>query len=260
VTAELRELAEDAYAYLLGRPWQQELATERFVATHAPTQHALGGIATRVRFGDYFDEGVSAVQAWFRKHGRDAFVWSLGPSSTPVDIGARLSEAGAVPMPGFETAACMVLTRPPSVTRDVEVRALTTLDEHERAADLSAEAFGWGDEHRDAQKATIRAHWEQRDRARRATFGAFADDELVAFGISSYTDHGVYLDGGATLPQARGRGAYSALVAARWDDAVRRGTPALVVQAGPMSAPILERLGFESVATVEFLRDSSEAR
>ncbi|MCW2962926.1 MAG: acetyltransferase [Actinomycetia bacterium] len=260
MSAQLGELAEDAYAYLGGRPWQQLLATDRFVAVHGPTQHALGGIATRVRFGDDFADGVSSVKAWFRDRGRDAFVWSIGPSTTPGDIGARLSEAGAVPMPGFETASCMVLTDAPPATHDVEVRELTTLEEYERGADLSAEAFAWGDEHRDAQKATLRAHWEARDPTQRATFGAFVDDQLVAIGISSYTDRGVYLDGGATLPQARGRGAYSALVAARWVDAVRRGTPALVVQAGPMSAPILERLGFESVATVEFLRDSSDPR
>jgi GNAT superfamily N-acetyltransferase len=260
VSAELRELAEDAYAYLGGRPWQQLLATDRFAAVHGPTQHALGGIATRIRFGDDYAEGVSTVKGWFRDRGRDAFVWSLGPSTTPADLGARLCGAGAVPMPGFETASCMVLTHAPSATHDVEVRALTTLDEHDRAADLSAEAFGWGDEHRDAQKATLRAHWEARDPTQRATFGAFVGDQLVAIGISSYTDRGVYLDGGATLPQARGRGAYSALVAARWVDAERRGTPALVVQAGPMSAPILERLGFETIAAVEFLRDSTGHR
>jgi len=39
--------------------------------------------------------------------------------------------------------------------------------------------------------------------------------------------HGLYLSGGATLPEARDTGCYRALVAARWDDAVRRGTPAL---------------------------------
>jgi len=38
---------------------------------------------------------------------------------------------------------------------------------------------------------------------------------------------------------ARGRGAYRALVAARWADAVERGTPALVTQAGAMSKPML---------------------
>ena len=63
------------------------------------------------------------------------------------------------------------------------------------------------------------------------------------------------LNGGAVLPEARGRGAYRGLVSARWDDAVARGTPALVTQAGRMSAPILERLGFREVARIKILVD-----
>ena len=58
------------------------------------------------------------------------------------------------------------------------------------------------------------------------------------------------LFGGATLPEARGRGAYRALVAARWEDAVARGTPVLVTQAGAMSRPILARLGFREVCEI----------
>lgn len=46
----------------------------------------------------------------------------------------------------------------------------------------------------------------------------------------------------AMLPDARGRGAYRALVHARWADAVRSGTDALVTQASGMYKPILERL------------------
>jgi hypothetical protein len=57
------------------------------------------------------------------------------------------------------------------------------------------------------------------------------------------------------LPEARGHGCYRALVRARWDDGVARGTPALVVQAGAMSQPILEGLGFEPVATMHVLVD-----
>jgi predicted GNAT family N-acyltransferase len=53
-----------------------------------------------------------------------------------------------------------------------------------------------------------------------------------------------------TLPSARGRGAYRALIAARWDEAVARGTPALAVQAQETSRPILERCGFEVVCTM----------
>jgi hypothetical protein len=44
-------------------------------------------------------------------------------------------------------------------------------------------------------------------------------------------------------------------VRARWDAAVERGTPALVVQAGRMSRPILDRLGFRTVCTIRALVD-----
>jgi hypothetical protein len=45
-------------------------------------------------------------------------------------------------------------------------------------------------------------------------------------------------------------------VRARWDDAVGRGTPALITQAGRMSVPILERLGFFEVARITVLIDT----
>jgi hypothetical protein len=56
--------------------------------------------------------------------------------------------------------------------------------------------------------------------------------------------------------EARGCGVYRALVRARWDEAVARGTPALVVQAGQMSRPILERLGFETICEVHAFLDA----
>ena len=54
----------------------------------------------------------------------------------------------------------------------------------------------------------------------------------------------------------RGRGVYRSLVQARWDWAVELGTPALTVQAGRMSRPILERLGFEFVEPVRVYVDN----
>jgi len=61
--------------------------------------------------------------------------------------------------------------------------------------------------------------------------------------------------GGGTRPEHRGRGAYRALVRARWDAAVERGTPILTVGAGAMSRPILERLGFTIVGWEDCLLD-----
>ena len=84
---------------------------------------------------------------------------------------------------------------------------------------------------------------------------ASIDGEVVATGTSAPTEHGLLLFGGATLPAARGRGAYRAVLHARWQDAVANGTPALITQGGSMSRPILERLGFERVGEVHMLLD-----
>ena len=65
----------------------------------------------------------------------------------------------------------------------------------------------------------------------------------------------VMLISGGVLAEARGTAAYRALVRARWDEAVEAGQPALVVHAGAMSRPILERLGFHAVAEQEVLLD-----
>jgi GNAT superfamily N-acetyltransferase len=50
--------------------------------------------------------------------------------------------------------------------------------------------------------------------------------------------------GGATLASHRGKGCYTALVAARLQEALQRGVRFLYIDASPMSRPILERRGF----------------
>ena len=65
-----------------------------------------------------------------------------------------------------------------------------------------------------------------------------------------------FLIAGAVAEWARGRGVYRSLVRARWDDAVERGTPALVSEALPdTSYPILKRVGFVDVCTIRRLED-----
>lgn len=57
------------------------------------------------------------------------------------------------------------------------------------------------------------------------------------------------LNGGATLPDFRGRGVYSAILSARLDEAAQRGRQFAVVGAGEMSRPILLRRGFRYLTT-----------
>lgn len=54
--------------------------------------------------------------------------------------------------------------------------------------------------------------------------------------------------GGSTMPGFRGRGLYTALIAARAADAIAHGVRYLTIDASPMSRPIVERLGFQHMA------------
>jgi hypothetical protein len=135
------------------------------------------------------------------------------------------------------------------------IRPLDSLADHEQVVDVEAAAFGWDEPRRDAAKRRVPEHYADPD-PRGETFGAFAEERLIAFGAARYARLGVYLDGAVTLPDARGSGAYRALVRARWDEAVRRGTPVLVTHALATSEPILERLGFETICELQFLQDS----
>jgi GNAT superfamily N-acetyltransferase len=93
-----------------------------------------------------------------------------------------------------------------------------------------------------------------------ATFVALLDGEVVAFAVAQFGRTALFMGGGGTRPDRRGRGAYTALVRARWEAAVELGTPALTVGAGEMSRPILERLGFSTVGWTDCLLDDLSTR
>ncbi len=106
------------------------------------------------------------------------------------------------------------------------------------------------------RRAAAREAWPLiRADGRSTIYLAYLDGKPVGFGRAIFTPWAALLMGGATLPEARGRGVYTSIVHARWDEAVERGVPRIVVSAGPMSAPILERLGFERLGGVLLLRD-----
>ena len=114
------------------------------------------------------------------------------------------------------------------------------------------EAFGATEEEIEESRSLLPKTWQDTVNVMHA---AWLDGELVAAGTSAPTEHGLLLYGGATAPHARGRGAYRALLHARWQEAVGNGTPALITQGGSMSRPILERLGFERVGEIHMLLD-----
>jgi GNAT superfamily N-acetyltransferase len=204
---------------------------------------------------------VAATRAIARARGKTVIGWWIAPEH---DMYAPYLEAlGLVneDSPGFEAIEnAMALVTPPPVSRreDVEVKEVETLDEFAGAQRVGMEAFQMPAHMREEMEAGIPARFKEsqdpRDPGR--TFIARVDGRIVGASTAVAADAGVNLFGGCVLEDARGRGVYQALLRARWDFAARRGTPALTVQAGRMSKPIVERLGFVQLAAVRVFIDN----
>jgi hypothetical protein len=183
--------------------------------------------------------------------------WWIDDRATPPDLTERLLALGLRfgEEPRFEPHGTgMALLKQPPAVEGVTARAAETLEEWNLAAEIGNEIFGVPEEDREAQRKTSAARFEaQRKEGGGTRFLAWVDGRPAASATVVWAPLGGLCLGGATCEWARGRGAYRALVRARWDAAVARGTAALVVNAGRMSRPILERLGFVAVAELDVL-------
>ncbi len=188
---------------------------------------------------------------------RDGYVLVAGRSSAwvtrvrRIDEGAVLGEARErglarvewwlgwnAPPGGEPTYLGMTLAAEPAPVTEVELRPASPDDV------AAVETAVWGSSEPLVDHPSIRHT------------AAFVDGRLAGYGRSVDLDGGVALMGGAVLEDMRGRGVYRALVRARWEHAVARGTPLLVVQAGDQSAPILTGLGFETHGEIRVLVSS----
>jgi predicted N-acetyltransferase YhbS len=249
-------VAEDADAYQeLPRPVEREIRDD-VVLVHAPSDDAWSNLATRVRFtADSIAAGVAAVRAWFSSKAVSEHRWLIGPSSTPAGVADALIERGAHRDETEPRLAAMVLDREPPAVKGILVREVTSIADFAEMDRIRREVFGGSATSDDELVAGWADHSSM---TRPSAFIALLAGEAVAYGVMRRTYPGPFLlAGGVTLPQARGRGAYRALVRARWDAATALGAPALVTQAQAASRPILERLGFRATGSIEVLVDGA---
>jgi GNAT superfamily N-acetyltransferase len=243
LSAELREFARSPGAFL--DPSGAEVVDdERFFAAIV-----AGGKYINVFRPSFPPEDAADVLAEVR---------SLAPSAMGAwqtdsrELADALLAAGAR-RPGppleWEFTALATSTAPPSVA-GFDVRRIETFDEYLVGLEIALSAEQYTDEARARRREEAEEAYERRRSGPSMEWLASIDGEPIAHARAFPGPRGLLLDGGATLPSARGRGAYRALIAARWDEAVARGTPALVVQAQETSRPILERCGFEAVCTM----------
>ena len=247
------ELAENTAAHLLPRPTFETVDCGDFVYI-AGLRNAT---VHRLRTAD-----VAAALAWTREESRRRGLreveWWLGWSAEPTDALEQLLELGLAPddVPTLTGMTCSVA--PPEVG-DVEVRRVETAAEYEATIEIDWEVWQLTAKEREERRVLEIERWEPIHRSGVVHhYAAFVDGERVGFGRAIDMEGAVGLFGGAVLPEARGRGAYRALVRARWEHAAERETPLLVVQAGAMSGPVLTRLGFESHGEIDLLVDRLE--
>lgn len=213
-------------------------------------------LANLVGMADVSPENVDATLKMVRSRysgGRKAYGWVTGPLTRPHDLGERLIGAGLKKADEMAGMALTDLDTPITVDPTIEIRE-ATLHEAQAASEMMARAYGIPEDV--ARFFNVLLAMTDSKVKNRGYF-AYVDggDQPVGWSYLVYLPDSpiVLLGGAATLPEHRGRGIYSALVAKRLADAREDGRRAAVIQAvRSTSAPIASKLGFREVCGLEF--------
>ncbi|KFF60123.1 acetyltransferase [Cryobacterium sp. MLB-32] len=198
--------------------------------------------------GEALDRLITDNRDFFARRG-EAVEWKTRGHDRPSDVPERLKAAGFV---AEDTETVMVreahgLAAVPNLPDGVALRTVHTRVDLERIARMESavwnEDFGWlaHDLH---EQMKAEPH-------NMSVFVAEAAGEVVSAAwlvVTEGTDF-AGLWGGSTLPEWRGKGIYTALLARRAQTAHDRGVTYLHVDASDDSTPILRRLGFTAVTT-----------
>ena len=200
------------------------------------------------------DASIDEQVLFFRGLGHD-FQWFVYGHDTPSDLVARLRGRG-FQQHSDETVMVrdvVAAVEAPALPDGVQIRRLR---EPAQVADaLAVQEAVWG-----TDQLPFLSRWLTELVAERPEEGvvlvAYEGERPVGSAWSTLHpgDAFVPLFGGSVLPDARGRGLYRAMVAERVRAAAASGAELVLVDAGPESAPILERLGFTSITGRTSLR------
>jgi hypothetical protein len=262
VSAEILRISEDLEKFVDPPLPSRKIQTPSFSLMLSPSKTQSTLCAVRTTEQD-LDAVIAEVRRIVREEGYTRTVWYVGPSSTPAGVAGMLTARGFVPPtePFEPRLTGMVLVKPPPAPpAGAHARRVRNLEEYRQALHIAFEAFGMGEADAKGWLDAAPTLWAQQDDVNRFVHLSFIDDKPVGFAFNLTVAGAIVLGGSGVLASARGRGAYRALLAARWEDGVRLGKPALVVQGGAMSRPILERCGFEPTCEIQLFDDPFLAR
>lgn len=254
--AVVREVTEYLNSFVpLGR-FDERIETPRFTLCMGPG--ARWNTVQRQRFAAHeIDDVLTEVRQLLRARARESTQWEIGSTAQPPDLVELLLERGLV-RDESSRAVALILQREPPRPRNEQLtaRRIETFEEYVAAHEVQWTAFDTSIDQLPELRALLPERWTDQTSI---MHGVWLNDEILAAGSCAPTAHGLALFGGATRPSARGRGAYRALIHARWKTAAAYGTAALMTQGGRMSRPILERLGFTAIGQIEVLLDEFDA-
>lgn len=189
-------------------------------------------------------DAVIREQVAFFRQWDQPFSWKVYGHDKPHDLDKRLNKHGFVP---DEREAIMVLDLEnvqPSLLEPVsaDIRKIVSREQLQDVIRVEEQVwdgdFGWITER-------MGGHLELPGYL--SVYVAYVDNKPVCTGWTYYYEDSLFagLWGGSTLTAYRGQGLYSAVLAVRVQEALRRNYRFLTIDASPMSQPIVSKRGFE---------------
>lgn len=247
-------LAEMRAAYDLQRREAVEVGFRRETAPggvvcHLAENGGFGFVTWAELTPETADAIIEAQIAYFRQQ-KQSFEWKYYDYDQPADLMQRLIAHG-FEVGEVEAIMALPLAKLPDKLRQPVTHDVRLVTSPDQAADaLSIHRAVWGDE-----DDTADIFRDMLDRILQHPEAiqmmiVYVDGVPASYARIEFPPDSPFagLWAGSTLPEYRGRGLYTALLAVRAQAALTRGRQYLNVDASPMSRPILEKLGFSVLA------------
>lgn len=193
------------------------------------------------------DDVIREQVAYFESLGQN-FEWKLYEHDRPSDLKERLEARGFTVEEG-EAVMVLDLAEAPAFLWQPVQQNIQRITEVERLGDvLTVQEQVWDEDFSwlgDYLGGALTRFPDQM-----SVYVAYVDERPACAAWTYFPKHSRFasLWGGSTLREFRGQGLYTALLAARAQEARARGATFLTVDASDMSRPILEKFGFEKIA------------
>lgn len=176
------------------------------------------------------------------------FEWKVYSYDKPEHLKDILEEEKFSTDPQEALMVLDVTTLPPQSQSYEHVVTIEIVDEKGIRELISLIDIIWEESHEELGNRLWRD--KQADPESLFLYGVYDNDQLVSAAWIYFEKNSSFasLWGGSTLPDYRGKGFYSSLLAIRAKKALEMGYRYLTVDASPMSEPILEKHGFQCLA------------